>query len=92
MPKARAAAAASEPELPIVEERKQVLVRAAHIDEEVLGNAVSALAKFLQVLSLDDVDMTAMDALERMYVRLARCEPLKDVFAKKADLAEDPEE
>ena len=33
-----------------------------------------------------------MDALERIYVRLARWEPLKDVYAKKADLAEDPED
>ncbi|MGN6110824.1 MAG: tetratricopeptide repeat protein [Kofleriaceae bacterium] len=31
-----------------------------------------------------------MDALERLYVKLARWEPLKDVYAKKADLAEDP--
>ena len=33
-----------------------------------------------------------MDALERLYVRLARWEPLKDVYAKKADLAEDPDD
>jgi tetratricopeptide (TPR) repeat protein len=44
------------------------------------------------VLSIDDVDLVAMDALERMYVRLARWEPLKDVYAKKADLAEDPDD
>ena len=35
---------------------------------------------------------SAMDALERLYVRLARWEPLKDVYAKKADLAEDPDD
>src|SRR5690242_15226054 len=34
--------------------------------------------------------MPAMDALERLYVRLERWEPLKDIYAKKADLAEDP--
>ena len=33
-----------------------------------------------------------MDALERLYIRLERWEPLKDVYAKKADLAEDPED
>ncbi len=76
--------------LPNVDERKQLLYRAAQIEEEVLGNADSAIATFRSVLAIDDVDMTAMDALERLYVRLARWEPLKDVYAKKADLAEDP--
>jgi golgin subfamily B member 1 len=75
-----------------VDERKQLLFRAAQIEEEVLSNADAAIATFRHVLSIDDVDMTAMDALERMYVRLARWEPLKDVYAKKADLAEDPED
>ncbi len=73
-----------------VDERKQLLYRAAQIEEEVLGNADAAIATFRQVLSIDDIDMVAMDALERLYVRLARWEPLKDVYAKKADLAEDP--
>ena len=78
--------------LPNVDERKQLLYRAAQIEEEVLGNADAAIATFRQVLSIDDVDMVAMDALERLYVRLARWEPLKDVYAKKADLAEDPDD
>ncbi|HEY0253343.1 MAG TPA: tetratricopeptide repeat protein, partial [Kofleriaceae bacterium] len=76
--------------LPNLDERKQLLYRAAQIEEEVLGNSDAAIATFRQVLQIDDVDMVAMDALERMYVRLSRWEPLKDVYAKKADLAEDP--
>ncbi|MDB4953107.1 MAG: Tetratricopeptide 2 repeat protein, partial [Myxococcales bacterium] len=75
-----------------VDERKALLFRCAQIEEEVLGNADAAIAAFQQVLSIDDVDMVAMDALERLYVRLARWEPLKDVYAKKADLAEDPDD
>jgi tetratricopeptide (TPR) repeat protein len=43
-----------------------------------------------RVLAIDDVDLPAMDALERLYIRLERWEPLKDIYAKKADLAEDP--
>ena len=78
--------------LPNIEERKQLLYRAAQIEEEVLSNADSAIATFRSVLAIDDVDMPAMDALERLYVRLARWEPLKDVYAKKADLAEDPDD
>src|SRR4029078_1698715 len=33
-----------------------------------------------------------MGALERLYIRLERWEPLRDVYAKKADLAEDPDD
>jgi tetratricopeptide (TPR) repeat protein len=78
--------------LPNVEERKQLLYRCAQIEEEVLSNSDGAIDTFRAVLAIDDVDMTAMDALERLYVRLARWEPLKDVYAKKADLAEDPDD
>ena len=67
-----------------------MLYRSAQIEEEVLSNADAAIATFRQVLAIDDVDLPAMDSLERLYVRLARWEPLKDVYAKKADLAEDP--
>ena len=73
-----------------VDEKKALLFRSAQIEEEVLSNADAAIATYRQVLSIDDVDMTAMDALERLYVKLARWEPLKDVYAKKADLADDP--
>lgn len=73
-------------------ERKRLLYRAAQIEEEVLSDADAAVATFRHVLTIDDVDLPAMDALERLYVRLERWEPLKDVYAKKADLAEDPQE
>ena len=73
-----------------VDEKKALLYRSAQIEEEVLSNADAAIATYRSVLSIDDVDMVAMDALERLYVRLARWEPLKDIYAKKADLAEDP--
>jgi tetratricopeptide (TPR) repeat protein len=71
-------------------ERKQLLYRAAQIQEEVLADNEAAVATFRGVLAIDDVDLPAMDALERLYIRLERWEPLKDIYAKKADLAEDP--
>ncbi|KAB2911170.1 MAG: tetratricopeptide repeat protein, partial [Kofleriaceae bacterium] len=73
-------------------ERKRLLYRAAQIEEEVLSDSDAAVATFRHVLEIDDVDVPAMDALERLYIRLERWEPLKDVYAKKADLAEDPAE
>ncbi|MCB9563808.1 MAG: tetratricopeptide repeat protein [Kofleriaceae bacterium] len=75
-----------------LDERKQLLYRAAQIEEEVLSNPDAAIETFHGVLAIDDIDAYAMDALERLYVRLERWEPLKDVYAKKADLAEDPED
>lgn len=73
-------------------ERKQLLYKAAQIQEEILEDAEAAIATFRNVLELDDIDLPAMDALERLYIRLERWEPLKDVYAKKADLAEDPDD
>jgi tetratricopeptide (TPR) repeat protein len=75
-----------------VVERKQLLYRAADIEEKVLGDADAAIATYRSVLAVDDVDLPAMDALERLYVQLSRWEALKDVYAKKADLAEDPDD
>jgi tetratricopeptide (TPR) repeat protein len=71
-------------------ERKHLLYKAAQIQEEILDDAEAAIATYQKVLELDDIDMPSMDALERLYIRLERWEPLKDVFTKKADLAEDP--
>jgi tetratricopeptide (TPR) repeat protein len=73
-------------------ERKKLLYRAAQLEEDTLDDDDAAVATYRQVLSIDDTDLTAMDALERLYVRLERWEPLKDVYAKKADLAESPDD
>lgn len=73
-------------------QRKELLFKAAQIEEEVLEDADAAIATYNQVLELDDVDVPAMDALERLYIRLERWEPLKDIYTKKADLAEDPDD
>ncbi|HTM19059.1 MAG TPA: tetratricopeptide repeat protein [Kofleriaceae bacterium] len=71
-------------------ERKRLLYRAAQIQEEILEDKDAAIATFRQVLSIDDVDLPAMDALERLYIQLERWDALKDIYAKKAELAEDP--
>jgi len=73
-------------------ERKSLLYKAAQIQEEVLEDAEAAIATYQQVLDLDDIDSVALNALERMYIRLERWEPLKDIYHKKADLAEAPDD
>ena len=72
-------------------ERKELLYKAAQIEEDVLENREAAIATYQSVLELDDIDIPAMDALIRLYIDLKHWEPLKDVYAKKAELAEDPE-
>lgn len=71
---------------------KQLLYKAAQIEVEVLENLDAAIATYQMVLELDDMDIPAMNALVDLYIRLERWEPLKDVYAKQADLAEDPED
>jgi tetratricopeptide (TPR) repeat protein len=73
-------------------ERKDLLYKAAHLQEDVLEDLDAAIATYRTVLDLDDIDMPAMNALERLYIRLERWEQLKDVYAKKAELAEQPDD
>jgi tetratricopeptide (TPR) repeat protein len=73
-------------------ERKDLLYKAAHLQEDVLEDLDAAIATYQAVLELDDIDMPAMNALERLYIRLERWEKLKDVYAKKAELAEHPDD
>jgi tetratricopeptide (TPR) repeat protein len=75
-----------------VPERKRLLHQAGQIEEDAIGDAEAAIATYRMVLAVDDMDMPAMDALERLYVRLGRWEALKDVYTKKAELAEDPDD
>ena len=78
--------------VPDTAEKKELLFKAAQIYEEVLENADRAIDVYRQVMSLDENDRSAIDALERLYIRLERWEPLKDVYSKKAELASQPDE
>ncbi|HVZ74315.1 MAG TPA: tetratricopeptide repeat protein [Polyangia bacterium] len=71
-------------------EKKALYYKAAQIHEEVLEDLDAAIGVFKQVLSVDDADRTSLDQLERLYIRLARWSDLKNVYAKKADLAANP--
>ncbi|MFI5290123.1 MAG: tetratricopeptide repeat protein, partial [Polyangia bacterium] len=75
-----------------VAEKKELCFKAAQIYEEVLENSDRAIDVYRQVLSIDENDRGAIDALERLYIKLERWEPLKDVYSKKAELATAPDE
>jgi tetratricopeptide (TPR) repeat protein len=75
-----------------VAEKKELYYKAAQIYEEVLENLESAIEVYRLVLGVDDADAVALDNLERLYIRLSLWTDLKDVYAKKVDLAETPAE
>jgi tetratricopeptide (TPR) repeat protein len=74
-----------------VEERKQLFFRAALINEEMLENHEQSIAVYRMVLDIDDADLQALDALERLYTGLEKWEDLKDIYARKTELSEDVE-
>jgi golgin subfamily B member 1 len=73
-----------------IDQKKALYYKAAQIYEEVLENLDRAIDVFRQVLSVDEADSAALDQLERLYIRLGRWNELKNIYAKKAELAGDP--
>ncbi len=73
-----------------IEEKKQLGFKAAKVQEEVLANPEKAIAIYRQILAIDESEVAALEQLERLYIRLSRWQDLKDVYARKADLAADP--
>ncbi|MEZ4362322.1 MAG: tetratricopeptide repeat protein [Kofleriaceae bacterium] len=71
-------------------DRKQLLYQAAEIEGE-LGATDAAIDTYQAVLKIDESDPIAIDALVDLYLRLERWEPLKDIYATKAELARDPQ-
>lgn len=71
-------------------ERKELGFKAAQIYEEILETPEEAIGAFKQILEVDDTDVAALDNLERLYLRLSRWPDLKEVYRRKAELANDP--
>ncbi|MBL8601844.1 MAG: tetratricopeptide repeat protein [Myxococcales bacterium] len=75
-----------------VDERKQLLWRAAEIDETVLNNADSAVSTYARLAAVDDTDVAPLDALIRLFIAGQKWPELLGVYEKKADLLSDPDE
>jgi tetratricopeptide (TPR) repeat protein len=73
-------------------EKKDLYYKAAQLYEEVLENQEKAIEVYRGVLAVDDADSVALDNLERIYIRLSMWGELKDVYARKAQLAATPAE
>ena len=74
------------------EERKGYLLRAADIYESVLEQPLEAIAAYRRINDIDPQDVPALDALIRLYITHQRWNDLLDVYTRKADLVNEPEE
>jgi tetratricopeptide (TPR) repeat protein len=74
------------------EQKKELYYKAAQLYEEVLEDMERAIGVYRQTLTVDESDAVALDHLERLYLRLGRWEDLKHVYAKKAELAQTPQQ
>jgi tetratricopeptide (TPR) repeat protein len=75
-----------------LEDKKNALFQAASIEEDVLGKKESAIGVYTKILEADPEDLTSIDALIKLFLDLSRWEELLDVFGKKVDLVDDPED
>jgi tetratricopeptide (TPR) repeat protein len=75
-----------------IPEKRELGMRAAKIWEEVLENPEKAIEAYGHALALDETDGEVLDNLERLFIRLERWNDLKDIYAKQAELATDPEQ
>lgn len=73
-------------------EKKELLYRIADLHEQALARREAAVATWRQVLTLDDQDAAALDALERIYRAANEWRELAEILARRIELAGDPEE
>jgi tetratricopeptide (TPR) repeat protein len=74
-----------------VDDRKSLLLYAAQIREVQMTDLPGAIALYQQVLAIDDADLSALDALDKLYVVTEAWEPLRDIYRRKTELAVEPE-
>jgi golgin subfamily B member 1 len=72
--------------------RLVLLHRVASLYEEVLDRPSDAIAAYRNVLSVDDADEAALDALDRLYRHVGDHQELAAVLARKIELARGPDD
>lgn len=73
-----------------VVELKELLYRVADLYEQALGRKDAAIGAWKQILSLDDEDAAALDALERLHREQRDFRALVEILQRKIELAPDP--
>ncbi|MGB1012873.1 MAG: tetratricopeptide repeat protein, partial [Nannocystaceae bacterium] len=74
-----------------VDDRKSLVLYAADVREKIMEDPEGAIDLYQQVLAIDDTDATALDALQALYIQTENWDALKDVYRRKAELADDLE-
>lgn len=75
-----------------LEEQKEILFKASQIYEEILEEPEKAIRVYNRVLDLDEDDLQAISQLEGLYLRMERWEELQEIYNRKVDLVQTPEE
>lgn len=70
---------------------RELLMRVAAAYDEQLGKSDKAVEFYQRAQALDPQDITALEALERLYIRHKQWSELLDVYRKKVELADEPE-
>ena len=73
-----------------LDEQKRLAYRAAELYEEALGEPEQAIATWRHVLTLDDADRAALDALERLYFAKGAWRDLAGVLTQKIEQTPEP--
>ena len=72
--------------------RLVLLHRVASLYEEILERPRDAIVAYKNVLGVDDTDLAALDALERLFAQVDEHAELAEALVRKLELADDPAE
>ncbi|MCK9522586.1 MAG: tetratricopeptide repeat protein, partial [Proteobacteria bacterium] len=78
--------------IPDLEEQKDLLFKASQIYEELLENTGRAVEVYLRILEIDEDDLRAIAQLEGIYLRQERWEELQEIYNRKVDLLDSPDD
>ena len=75
--------------LPNLEERSQLQLKVAEVQEREIGDEEAAVEAYRQALELDPRNGEALDSLERLYTKLDRPADLLAIYERQLELTED---
>lgn len=74
------------------DEQKALLFKASQIYEDILENPEKAVEVYRRILEIDEDDLHAIMQIESLYLQMERWEDLQEIYNKKVELVETPEE
>lgn len=75
---------------PDPEEQKALLFRAATLYEEALAQPEQAIATYQKILAVDETELRALDALDRLFEERGLHRELASVLQRRVELTDDP--